>query len=106
MLLPCCYDTRTDLAAYGSRVETSETMLNNDTEHSTGPEVHAYADHHSEKTLELSEDDIIARARTYPENQTPVTLIFSPRDVDNPRNWSKARKWYITFFVSTLNVLT
>jgi hypothetical protein len=50
--------------------------------------------------LWLSEDEAYHHAKTYPDE---TREIF---DKDNPRNWSKAQKWYITCFASSLNVLT
>lgn len=56
--------------------------------------------------LWLSEDDAYAEAKSHPDETREIFVIFSPDDRDNPRNWSKARKWYITCFASSLNVLT
>jgi multidrug resistance protein len=64
-------------------------------------------DAHSEDlTLVLSEEQALARARHAPEEALPICIAFAHDDRDNPRNWGKLRKWYITFFVSMLNVLT
>jgi hypothetical protein len=64
-------------------------------------------DAHSEDlTLVLSEEQALARARHSPEEALPICIAFAHDDRDNPRNWGKLRKWYITFFVSMLNVLT
>lgn len=52
------------------------------------------------------ESEILDYVRARPDDATPVYLTFSPTDKDNPRNWNKLRKWYITCFVSMLNVLT
>lgn len=35
----------------------------------------------------------------------PYLVTFEPHDAENPRNWSKAKKWYLTIFCSYLNVL-
>jgi len=56
--------------------------------------------------LWLSEDETLLRARNNPGNEEPIYVTFGPGDRDNPRNWGKARKWYITCFVSFLNVIT
>jgi hypothetical protein len=56
--------------------------------------------------LALSETEALAYARNQPKEQLPIYLTLAPNDRDNPRNWPKWRKWYITVFVSTLNVLT
>ncbi|GFF48771.1 uncharacterized transporter C794.04c [Aspergillus lentulus] len=64
-------------------------------------------DAHSEDlTLVLSEEQALARARHSPEEALPIRIAFANDDRDYPRNWGKLRKWYITFFVSMLNVLT
>lgn len=52
------------------------------------------------------EPEIFDHVRTRPDEDTPIYLTFSPTDKDNPRNWNKLRKWYITCFVSMLNILT
>ena len=54
----------------------------------------------------LSETDALAYARTQPKEHLPIYLQFAPNDRENPRNWTKWRRWYITIFVSMLNVLT
>ena len=56
--------------------------------------------------LPLSADEALSRARTYPEETLPIYLTFAPDDKENPRNWPKWRKWYITCFASMLNVVT
>jgi multidrug resistance protein len=66
---------------------------------------HEQADTASSR-LTLSETEALAYARTHPTDQLPVYLTFVPDDQDNPRNWPKWRKRYITIFVSMLNVLT
>ncbi|KAF4158046.1 hypothetical protein CNMCM6936_003680 [Aspergillus lentulus] len=64
-------------------------------------------DAHSEDlTLVLSEEQALARARHSPEEALPIRIAFAHDDRDYPRNWGTLRKWYITFFVSMLNVLT
>lgn len=35
-----------------------------------------------------------------------IILHFAPGDVDNPRNWSAARKYYIVVLVCMLNIWT
>ena len=62
---------------------------------------------HAENTvLVMSEEQALACARASPSEALPIHLTFSSDDKDNPRNFSKWRKWYITFVVSFLNVLT
>ncbi|KAK0660157.1 Efflux pump FUB11 [Lasiodiplodia hormozganensis] len=60
----------------------------------------------SEGKILLSEEQVLNRARELPDNAEPVYLTFSVDDRDTPRNWPKWKKWYITCFVSMLNVLT
>lgn len=54
----------------------------------------------------LSEEEALQHSRESPNEDAPVYLTYSINDVDNPRNWPKWKKWYITCFVSMLNVLT
>jgi hypothetical protein len=56
--------------------------------------------------LWLSEDEAYQHAKAHPDETREIFITFSPSDKDNPRNWSKAQKWYITCFASSLNVLT
>lgn len=56
--------------------------------------------------LALSEEEALAQSRAHPEGMLPIYLTFAPNDKDNPRNWAKWRKWYITCFASMLNVVT
>jgi hypothetical protein len=62
--------------------------------------------HSEDPTLVLSEEQALARARHSPDKTLSICIAFAHDDRDNPRNWGKLRKWYITFFVSMLNVLT
>lgn len=62
---------------------------------------------HGEKyVLELSEADALERARQSPDEALDIHITYADHDTDNPRNWPKWRKWYITIFVSMLNVIT
>lgn len=56
--------------------------------------------------LALSEEEALAQSRAEPETMLPIYLTFAPDDRDNPRNWAKWRKWYISCFASMLNVVT
>ena len=56
--------------------------------------------------LMLSEAQALARAQALPDDKEPIYLTFSLDDKENPRNWSHGKKYYITAFVSMLNVLT
>ena len=61
---------------------------------------------HADGRVIVSEEEAYARARSTPEDERPIYVVFAPDDRDNPRNWGKAKKWYITCFVSFLNVMT
>ncbi|KAL2830853.1 major facilitator superfamily domain-containing protein [Aspergillus cavernicola] len=54
----------------------------------------------------MSEQEALARARNNPDTASPLRIAFAPGDRDNPRHWGYWRKWYITCFVSMLNVIT
>jgi len=54
----------------------------------------------------LNEKDALEWVRQNPSSNEPIYITYAPDDKDNPRNWSKARKWYITVLVSMSNVLT
>ena len=56
--------------------------------------------------LVASEEQALALARASPDKALPIWLTFSADDRDNPRNFGKWRKWYITVMVSFLNVVT
>lgn len=60
----------------------------------------------SDSKILLSEEQVLNRARELPDSAESVYLTFSVHDRDIPRNWPKWKKWYITCFVSMLNVLT
>jgi hypothetical protein len=65
------------------------------------------SDQHSDhESLIVSEDEALARARNSPNDALPLRITFGPNDPDNPRCWGYWRKWYITCFVSMLNVIT
>lgn len=56
--------------------------------------------------LIASEEEALAIARASPSKALPIRLTFSSDDTDNPRNFGKLRKYYVTFIVSFLNVVT
>lgn len=56
--------------------------------------------------LLLTDQEALARARQYPDRDEPIYIIFAPDDKENPRNWSYARKYYITTYTSLLNAVT
>jgi hypothetical protein len=57
-------------------------------------------------SLVLSEDQALAKARSSPNDALPIVITYGLNDGDNPRNWPRWRKWYITCLVSMLNVFT
>lgn len=57
-------------------------------------------------SLLLSEEQALAKARANPNDAVPILITNGFDDRDNPRNWPKWRKWYITCVVSMLNVFT
>lgn len=61
---------------------------------------------HDDSKLLLTGDEALARARASPNDRLPISITYSHDDKDNPRNWPKWRKWYITIMVSMLNVIT
>lgn len=56
--------------------------------------------------LFLSEEAALERARQSPDEALDILITYAENDKDNPRFWPKWRKWYITCFVSMLNVVT
>jgi hypothetical protein len=94
---PCNKFQCRDVASYETQLGSSQQTLSG-----------GHHDSPCEKgqQLGLSEYEAICRVREYPHEKISIVLEFAQNDLDNPRNWSKARKWYITCFVSMLNVLT
>lgn len=56
--------------------------------------------------LVLTEEKAFAHAHEHPEDTTPIYIVYSTDDRDNPRNWPTWRRYYIGLFASWLNVLT
>ena len=56
--------------------------------------------------LHLDEQEALERARQSPDDALPIGIKYGEYDRDNPRQWPKWRKWYITIVVSMLNVIT
>ncbi|KAF2140952.1 uncharacterized protein K452DRAFT_229687 [Aplosporella prunicola CBS 121167] len=54
----------------------------------------------------LPEEKILDYAKTHPNDPEPFYVTYAINDKDNPRNWPNWKRWYITCFVSLLNVLT
>lgn len=61
---------------------------------------------HADGRVVVSEEQAYKRARTQSEDNSPIYVVFAPDDKDNPRDWGKGKKWYITCFVSFLNIMT
>lgn len=61
---------------------------------------------HDEGKVVLTEDEALERARRLPQDEEPIYLCYSVDDKDNPRNWSTAKRWYVTCLVCWFNVLT
>lgn len=57
-------------------------------------------------SLMLSEEEALTKARSSPDDAFPIIVTYALKDPDNPRNWPKLKKWYITCLVSMLNVFT
>ncbi|KAL4781126.1 major facilitator superfamily domain-containing protein [Aspergillus varians] len=60
----------------------------------------------SDASLVVSEQEALARARSSPGEALPLCITFGPGDRDYPRCWGYWRKWYITWFVCMLNIIT
>ncbi|KAI7487631.1 MFS general substrate transporter [Hortaea werneckii] len=60
----------------------------------------------TDTALLLNEAETMERIRAMPDDATPIFVTFSKHDPDNPREWPKWKKWYITCFASFLNVIT
>ncbi|KAI9368963.1 polyamine transporter [Aspergillus egyptiacus] len=58
------------------------------------------------RPLVVSGEEALALARNSPNEALPLRITFGHGDRDNPRCWGYWRKWYITCFVSMLNVIT
>lgn len=54
----------------------------------------------------LNEEQALDWCRKYPDSTEEIYITYSQDDKDNPRNWGKGRKWYITCLVAMSNVLT
>lgn len=52
----------------------------------------------------LSEERALARARQSPDRDRHVYIAFGLHDKKNSRNWARWKKWYITCFVSLVNI--
>ncbi|KAF2161461.1 hypothetical protein M409DRAFT_69801 [Zasmidium cellare ATCC 36951] len=53
----------------------------------------------------VNEEEALARARAQPDSSNPIWITFSVDDRDNPRNFPRWKKWYITALVSYYNFL-
>lgn len=59
-----------------------------------------------DEKLIVPEDRALALARANPNEALPILVTYGFNDKDNPRCWPKWKKWWISFFVSMLNVIT
>lgn len=55
------------------------------------------------RKMTLAEAGALEHARASPNDDTPLYICFGDDDKDCPRNFSKAKKWYITLVVRWLN---
>jgi len=60
----------------------------------------------SASSLIMTEEQAFAKARANPNEALAILVTYGSDDLDNPRNWPKWQKWYISIFASMLNVLT
>lgn len=56
--------------------------------------------------LLLNEDEALTKARSGSTPDIPIYVTFAKDDPENPRNFPRFKKWYITCFASWLNVIT
>jgi len=49
--------------------------------------------------LLMNESEALDWAREHPDDVVPIYVTFSPHDPDNPREWPRWKKWYLTCFV-------
>ncbi|KAK7449165.1 hypothetical protein VKT23_013315 [Stygiomarasmius scandens] len=48
------------------------------------------------------EDQVDVQSHEVVESQDGIEVVFEPDDAENPKNWSRLRRWYITVFASIL----
>ena len=94
-----------DPAKLEKRIESDRTSTAPSLRHTDGPPGEARQTISHNRNFS-SEEEALQHAREYPDDEQPVYLTYAFNDKDNPRNWPRWRKWYITCFVSMLNVLT
>lgn len=70
-----------------------------------GLESGADTDQSGDGKLYLSDQDAYRRALSKSDDQEPMYIVYAPNDASHPRNWSKLRKWYITFIVTAGNII-
>lgn len=88
---------REDPAQIEKKIESEDSSINN-TQHN---QVENATDR-----VWCSEEEALARARSHPYDKRLIFITFGEGDLSNPRNYPLWKKWYITCFVSSLNVLT
>lgn len=64
------------------------------------------AEQREDTVLLLSEEEALTKARENPDEAFNIYVTYAEHDRDNPRNWPKWRKWWITCLVSSLNIVT
>lgn len=96
---------------FNSAQTQSATMLASETKthvdrHTTDEKMEEGAEQREDTVLLLSEDEALAKARANPDEALNIYVTYAENDRDNPRNWPKWRKWWITCLVSSLNIVT
>lgn len=97
------HQTRPDLARLEKELDSDPS--------SRPTSIHHVADANSQASatngrIFLSQEQALERARRCQDEDVPIYLAYATHDKDNPRNWPRWKKWYITCFVSILNILT
>jgi len=69
-------------------------------------DVETYSKSEGQVAQVLNEAEALAYARAHPDSTTPIFVTFAKNDLENPREYALWKKWYITCFVSFLNILT
>lgn len=70
---------------------------------SQGAEADIVKTGYEEDKINLGEEAALEHVRTHTQDRTPLHICFEDGDKSNPRNFSKAKKWYITIFAAWMN---
>lgn len=97
-------DAEKQVESSGRTSDSSPTKSNNGGDRDDNLETGGVV--HDEGRLILTEDEALDRARKYPKDKEPIYLCYSTTDRDNPRNWTKGKRWWVTCLVCWFNVLT